>query len=55
MIMTTQYTVCNNVIHVTFAKKQTNSKDMPKQDETLAEMFKRHKVVVPSDLIFKYK
>ena len=53
--MTTQYTACNNVIHVTFAKKQMHSKYMPKRDETLAEMFKRHKVVVPSDLIFKYK
>lgn len=53
--MTTQYTACNNVIHVTFAKKQTQYQDMPKQVETLAEMFKRHKVVVPSDLIFKYK
>ncbi|WP_199922563.1 hypothetical protein [Pseudoalteromonas piratica] len=53
--MTTQYTRCNNVVHVTFASKQVQTTPEAKNNETLAEMFKRHKVVVPSELIFKYK
>ena len=46
----------NNVVRVNFTKLHScNDDPESKSEETLAEIFKRHKVIVPSDLIFKYK
>lgn len=54
--MNTHYTVINDtLIQLTFSNKSTQQSAPSKQAETLAQMFKRHKVLVPSELIFKYK
>lgn len=53
---TIQNTVSNNVLQINFKQRfEKNDKNSSTREETLAELFKRHKVVVPSELLFQYR
>lgn len=53
VIMNKPNKTSNNVIFVQFSSKQKNVLSKTSHDtETLAEMFKRHKILIPCQLLF---
>ena len=52
-LITTSLNNADNVIYVRFSKSKNNLPNQKQEGiETMAEMFKRHKTLVPSELLF---